>query len=291
MIAQTRPKINHIFLLGHPITHSLSPAMHNAALRAVGLDDWRYELLDRTRHELVDAVARIRAEDCVGANVTIPHKETIVKWLDDLAESARKVDAVNTLVKRDGKLIGENTDLYGFAETLRDAHIHPRHARVVILGAGGGARAIAFALAEAGAASIVLLNRATMRAAILADILHEHFPDLGLAVNLTDALKTANIIVNATAVGMSPNADESPMPTGYTFPHGAVVFDLVYNPPETQFLRDAKQAEARAIGGLGMLVHQGAAAFKLWTGRDAPVQVMFDAARQALKTQHAPRNT
>jgi shikimate dehydrogenase len=283
MIAQIHSKINRIFLLGYPIAHSLSPAMHNAALHAVGLDDWRYELLEKTRHELPDALARIRADDCVGANVTIPHKETVVKLLDDLAASARKVDAVNTIVKRDGKLIGENTEIYGFAETMREAHIHPRHARVVIIGAGGGARAIAFALAEAGAASIVLLNRTTMRAAILADILHEHFPHLALAVNLTDALKTANIIVNATAVGMSPDVNATPMPSGYTFPRGAVAFDLVYNPPETQFLRDAQQAEARPIGGLGMLVHQGAAAFKLWTGRDAPVPVMFEAARRELK--------
>jgi shikimate dehydrogenase len=273
--------MKRVFLLGHPIAHSLSPAMHNTAFRALDLD-WRYELLETPREKLPEVLTRLRADDCVGANVTVPHKEAIIHFLDDLGESARKIGAVNTIVKRDGKLIGENTDVYGFAQALRDARVNPRDARVVILGAGGAARAATFALGEGCAASIVILNRTAPRAAMLADTLRQHFPQLALAVNAIDALDDADIIANATSVGMSPRINESPMPYGCAFPRGAVAFDLVYRPTQTQFLRDAERAGARTIGGLGMLVHQGAAAFKLWTGHDAPAEVMFKAAQRQL---------
>lgn len=271
----------HIFLIGYPIGHSLSPAIHNAALRAVGLD-WRYELMETRPDEVPAAVARLRAADCAGANVTIPYKERIGEWLDGLGESARRIGAVNTVIKRDGKLIGENTDGIGFMQALRDAHIDPHRARVVILGAGGAARAIAFALAEAGAQSIVVLNRTPRRARLVVDLLSRHFPQLELGLNLAGALRSADMIVNATPVGMSPKPYESPLPTGSGVPRGTVVFDLVYCPAETQFLRDAARVGARPLGGLGMLVHQGAATFKLWTGREPPLEVMFDAARLAL---------
>lgn len=281
MITQTDPKIKRVFLLGYPVAHSLSPAMHNAAFRALGLD-WQYELLETPREKISEALARLRADEWAGANVTVPHKEAVIQFLDDLGESARKIGAVNTIVKRDGKLIGENTDVYGFAEASRDARVDLHDARAVILGAGGGARAVAFALGEGCAASIVILNRTAPRAAMLADTLRQHFPQLALAVNAMDALDDADIIANATSVGMSPRSNESPMPHGWAFPRGAVAFDLVYRPTQTQFLRDAERAGARTIGGLGMLVHQGAAAFKLWTGHDAPAEVMFKAAQRQL---------
>jgi len=274
--------MKRVFLLGYPISHSLSPAMHNAAFRAVDLN-WRYELLETPQEKLHEALARLRADDCGGANVTLPHKQAVMEYLDELSDTARAIGAVNTIVVRDGRLIGDNTDAVGFIAALRDARVDPRNVRVVIIGAGGAARAVAFALAERGAASIDIVNRTTSRATMLAEALRQHFPHLALGVNMAEALKDAHIIVNATSVGMSPNADESPMPRGCVFPRGAVAFDLVYRPMQTQFLRDAEKAGARPIGGLGMLVHQGGAAFKLWTGYEAPVQVMFNAALNALK--------
>src|SRR5512142_1216646 len=145
------------FLLGYPVGHSLSPQLHNAAFRALGMD-WKYELLETPHHQLAQAVDRLRKDDCGGANVTLPHKETITKLLDNLGESARQVGAVNTIVKRDGKLIGENTDLAGFMRALADARVDPRGARVIILGAGGAARAVAFALASAGISRLAIVN-------------------------------------------------------------------------------------------------------------------------------------
>lgn len=275
--------MKRLFLIGYPITHSLSPAMQNAALNAVGLD-WRYELLPATVDELPGAAARLRRADCAGANVTTPHKEAIIAFLDDLGDAARKTGAVNTVLKRDGRLIGENTDIEGFMQALRDAGIRPRNTRVVLLGAGGAARAVGFGLAEAGARRIVILNRSWMRAQQLVEMLRTHFPRLSLAINANDALNDADIVVNATPVGMSPNVHDSPMPPGTSCPRGAAAIDLVYHPAETRFLRDAARSGARTLGGrfaLSMLVYQGAAAFKLWTGYAAPVRVMLESAASA----------
>lgn len=275
--------MKRVFLIGYPIAHSLSPALHNAAFRACALD-WQYELLETPRDKLAEAVTRLRAADCAGANVTIPHKEAILELLDAVGEDVRKISAVNTIVKRADKLIGKNTDAYGFLQALRDAHVELHGRRVVVFGAGGAARAAAFALAGAGVASLSIFNRTALRAATLADFLQTYFPNLALNVNYAEALRSANLIVNATAVGMSPRENESPMPLGCTLPRDAIAFDLVYRPAQTKFLRDAEQAGAQVLGGLGMLVHQGASAFKLWTEHDAPVDVMFNAAREALRS-------
>lgn len=266
--------MKRVFLIGHQISHSLSPAIQHAALQAAGLD-WRYELLEVEWPRLPEAIAGLRAEECAGANVTIPHKEAVGQWLDELSATARKIGAVNTIFKQDGKLIGDNTDVVGFLQALRDAGVNPLHARVVILGAGGAARAVAFGLAEAGAHSVVILNRTASRAQALADALRGYFPGLGLGLNQPDALSNADIIVNATPAGNLANVAQSPMPLGSAFPPGAAAVDLVYRPSETRFLRDAAAVGARTVGGLGMLVHQGAAAFRLWTGRQPAVKAMF----------------
>lgn len=281
--------MKRVFLLGYPLGHSISPAMQNAAFRAIGLD-WQYELLETLPAELGGVVALMRADDCAGANVTIPHKQAIVELMDDVTARARKIGAVNTVFKRDGKLIGDNTDGHGFAQALRDAKVDPRDKCVAILGAGGAARAVAVTVSELGAVHIAILNRTLPRAQSLADFLRASFPNAVITVNDESAIAAAYLIVNATSVGMSPRVDESPMPIA--FPREAVAFDLVYRPAETPFLRDASRAGAQTIGGLGMLVHQGAAAFTLWTGRDVPVDVMFQAAESALReTEHATRNT
>jgi shikimate dehydrogenase len=272
--------MKHVFLLGDPVEHSLSPEMQNAAFGASGLD-WQYELLRTPRARLKETVARLRQDDCAGANVTVPHKEAVVEFLDDLTDHARKIGAVNTIVNRDGKLLGENTDVHGFTQALRESSVELRGARAVILGAGGAARAAVFALAIQNAERITIMNRTESRAQKLADDARAQFPKLAVEVNSVAAFATAHLIVNATSVGMSPNANASPMQ--WLFPRGAAAIDLVYRPLQTQFLREAERAGARPIGGVTMLVHQGAAAFTLWTGRDAPVELMLDATVKALR--------
>jgi shikimate dehydrogenase len=285
MIIQRETKIKAIYLLGYPLGHSISPAMHNAALRSCGLHGWLYAKLALPPDKMTAMVEALRAPECAGANVTIPYKQTIIPFLDELSETARQIGAVNTVVKRDDKLIGENTDAPGFVQSLRERRIHPRHACAIIFGAGGAAAAVAFALANEGARQLVVINRTAARAAELADRLRASFPSLELAVNSWEPLPRANIVVNATAIGMAPQAGASPLPPGQVIPHGAFVFDLVYNPPETQLLSEAARAGARCIGGLEMLVYQGAISFQMWTGNEAPLPVMQSAAKDALRQQ------
>jgi shikimate dehydrogenase len=283
VIIQRQAKIKRIYLLGYPLGHSISPAMHNAALQSCGLRGWRYEKLALPPDQMSAMQEALRAADCLGANVTIPYKQTIIPLLDELSATARQIGAVNTVVKRDGKLIGENTDAPGFLQSLREHRIHPRHALAIIFGAGGAAAAVAFALANAGARQLVIINRTATRGADLADRLNSCFPSLELAVNWWEPLSHANIIVNATAMGMAPQTDASPLPPGRTIPRGAVVFDLVYSPPETKLLREAANAGARCVGGLEMLIYQGAVSFQMWTGHEAPLPVMQAAAKHALR--------
>lgn len=279
--------MKRIYLLGYPLNHSISPAFQNAALQARNLRAVVYEKLALPSEKIETMLAAVRAEDCIGANITIPHKQVVMPYLDELSDTARTIGAVNTLVKRNGKLVGENTDAFGFIESLRQKHISPRNSSAFIIGAGGAASAVCYALATEGAREIILVNRTLGRAVDLADHLHEHFPDLDLAVNDWAALEYANIIVNASAVGMSPHKDESPLPAGSMIPGRAAVIDLVYNPPETPLLRLAETAGAQIVGGLEMLIHQGARAFEMWTGEPAPVEVMRAAAIGALREQSA----
>lgn len=273
--------LKRVFLLGYPVAHSVSPAMQNAAFRALGLP-WQYELLATPPAKLREVVARLRRADCAGANVTIPHKQAVFNLVDQVSETARKIGAVNTIINDHGRLIGDNTDVFGVLQTSAQAQIDPQAAQIVIMGAGGGARAVAFALAQAGAANICILNRTPSRAAELIDTIRTHFPHLSVAANCVDAIDHADIIVNATPIGMSPHVGESPMPRGKNFPRGVIAFDLVYRPLQTQFLRDAGIAGAQTIDGLGMLVHQGAASFQMWTKQNAPIEIMFAAALHAL---------
>ncbi len=202
---------------------------------------------------------------------------------------------MNTVIKQtrsDGtvKLVGDNTDAYGFMESLKARGVEVMGACAVILGAGGAAAAAAYALAAEGASEIVLLNRTLSRAVVLADNLNVKFPQIALALNDWDAIGRAQLIVNATSVGMSPHQNESPLPANAAIAPDAVLFDLVYNPPETRFLREAGAHGARVIGGLEMLIYQGARALELWTGKPAPVEVMRAAAERALQEMIAHAN-
>jgi shikimate dehydrogenase len=269
-------------LLGYPLSHSLSPAMHTAALEAVGLD-WCYDVMPVGASQLAQAVAAIRRPEYAGANVTVPHKERIVPLIDGLTPVADAIGAVNTLVKREGRLLGHNTDAAGL---LADLHAHgidlaKRYA--LILGAGGAARAAVAACASVGARLRVAARRREQAEALMRVGPVEVFD--WTPSDLVKAGEHCALILNATPLGMTPNIDASPWPAadGVPYPRGAFVYDLVYNPEETLFVRQARAAGLRATIGLGMLVEQGALAFELWTDETAPRDVMRRAAESLLR--------
>jgi shikimate dehydrogenase len=273
-------------LIGYPVKHSLSPAMHNSAFAASGLN-WCYVPLPVIPERLGEAIAGLRALGFVGANVTVPHKEVVMSYLDDVTPEAQAIGAVNTIVVREGELIGYNTDGQGFLTALSEGSFDLHGKQAVVLGAGGAARAVVYALAQAGT-QVTVLNRSPVHAQGLVQDFSPLFPALSLrALPLTwQALEEwtteAHLLVNTTPVGMWPDVDKSLWPEDLAFPSHLTAFDLVYNPRETKFLRQARSSGAKAIGGLGMLVHQGTAAFELWTGEKAPVEMMYEVASKTL---------
>jgi shikimate dehydrogenase len=274
-------------LIGWPVKHSLSPAMHNAAFQALGLG-WWYELLPVPPGQLGGALAGLSAGDFGGANVTVPHKSAVMAYLDEIDDAARSIGAVNTISVQGKRLLGHNTDAAGFVGALREAGLEPSGRRALVLGAGGAARAVAYALGQAGCA-VAIYNRTVKRAA---ELVHD-MQGLGLCAPVAwvpggtalDELDLArfDLLVNATAAGMWPNSEDTPWPEALSLPSHLTVFDLVYNPLETRLLRQARQAGARTIDGLGMLVWQGALAFELWTGQKPPADLMRAAALDALE--------
>ena len=268
-------------LIGYPVKHSLSPAMHNSAFAALDLN-WCYVPLPVHPDRLGEAVAGLRAMSFVGANVTVPHKEAVMSYLDHVTPEAQAIGAVNTLVMCEGRSIGHNTDWQGFLTALGEGGFDPHGKRVVVLGAGGAARAVVYALAQAGA-QVAVLNRTLARAQALVQGFSHLFPSLPLTLQtLKEQTAEAHLLVNATPIGTWPEVDKSIWPEDLAFPGHLTVFDLVYNPRQTKLLRQARAAGAKAIGGLGMLVHQGAVAFELWTGEKAPVETMYEAASRTL---------
>ncbi len=274
-------------LIGYPVKHSLSPAMHNSAFAALGLN-WCYVPLPVLPEQLGEAVAGLRALSFVGANVTVPHKETVMSYLDHVTLEAQAIGAVNTIVVREGRSVGYNTDWRGFLTALSEGGFDPQGKRAVVLGAGGAARAVVYALAQAGA-QVTVLNRTPARAQALIQDFTPLFPPLSLLSfpltlrTLEERTVEAHLLVNTTPVGLWPEVDRSPWPEGLPFPGHLAVFDLVYNPCQTKLLRQARAAGSKVIGGLGMLVHQGAAAFELWTGEKAPVETMHEAASLGIR--------
>ena len=268
-------------LIGYPVEHSLSPAMHNSAFAALNLN-WCYVPLPVHPERLGEAVAGLRAMSFVGANVTVPNKEAVMSYLDEVTPEAQAIGAVNTIVMREGKSIGHNTDWQGFLTALSEGGFDPRGRRAVVLGAGGAARAVVYALAHAGA-QVTVLNRTLARAQALVQGSSPLFPSLPLTLQtLKEQTTEAHLLVNATPVGTWPEVGKSIWPEDLAFPSHLTVFDLVYNPRQTKLLRQARAAGAKAVGGLGMLVHQGAVAFELWTGEKAPVETMYEAANKTL---------
>ena len=272
-------------IIGYPLGHSVSPAFQQAAFDHHGLDV-RFEVWETPPDSLREVVTGLRAPDALGANVTVPHKAAVIPFLDRLSEPARQVGAVNLIVNRDGLLEGHNTDTTGFLRALReDGAFDPTGKRALLLGSGGAARAVAHVLLDQGVAALTIANRTPERARQLAADLGSGASVSAVSLEASDLAVDGgwHLIVNCTTVGMrhSPGEGRSPISSA-SIPSGALVCDLVYNPPETPLLREAARAEARTLGGLPMLVYQGAEAFQLWTGMEAPLTVMFQAARQAL---------
>lgn len=280
---KTRP----FAVLGHPIGHTLSPAMHNASFHALGLDAI-YLAFDVHPDRLLEVLPAMRDMGFGGVNLTVPLKEVAFRALSDLDESARRVGAVNTVEFRpDGSLRGHNTDGAGFLLALREAFETGIEGKnVFVAGCGGAGRCIAITCAGAGAQTITLADADAARPSRVAAELGQLAPAVG-AVALpadagawTSAAREADLIIQATPMGMR-REDSSPLPAD-AFGAGQLAFDLVYMYPETAFMRTAKDAGARTANGLGMLLHQGADAFSIWTGRKAHVQSMRDALEQAV---------
>jgi len=270
-------------LIGDPVSQSVSPAMHNAALQALGLD-YAYLAFRVGAASLAAAVGGLRALDAAGFNVTIPHKASILPLLDELEPQASAIGAVNTVINRGGRLRGYNTDAAGFLAALKQHGVEPADKTIVLIGAGGVARAIAFALVSHGADLIVLARRLPAAEELGQHLGTEagHIKALELnRMNLKKFLEEADLLVNATSVGMTPDADRTPVPGDLLRP-GLKVFDAVYHPQRTRLLCEAEAAGAATISGLPMLVAQAALSFELWTGQKAPLELMARAGQEAL---------
>lgn len=263
-------------VIGWPLEHTLSPVIHNAAFRSLGID-WVYLALPVAPESLGDAIAGFRALGFMGVNVTMPHKETVIPHLDEISGDARSVGAVNTIQHIGGRLIGHNTDVDGFREfLLSDAGADVRGKSGLVLGAGGAARAVVKALADLGAGEILIAARRREQSENLVSL----GPGIATAVTWEEAATratSADVIVNATPLG----GDGGPLPDA-SFHAEQLVVDLVYDPPNTPLVEQAKAQGADGWGGLGMLVHQAAASFRIWTGQEPPIEVMSAAALHAV---------
>lgn len=276
-------------IIGYPIRHSISPVFQQAALDYHSLDA-TYQAWEVEPQSLPEFINGLRSPDTLGINVTVPHKEAVMAHLDRIDEWAATAGAVNTVVNDGGKLVGHNTDGSGFLRALEEhGHFSPEDRSVLIMGAGGSAKAVALALARRGVSRITIANRTLRRAQGLAELIGKHGPRVE-AIPLAPsedafvrAATACNLLVNCTTMGMKHGPDEkgSPIPA-QLIPSDVLVYDLVYNPPETPLLREAARSGAATLGGLPMLVYQGAASFESWTGKSAPVEVMLKAAKAAL---------
>ena len=265
------------YLLGYPVGHSMSPPMHNAAFKELGLNH-EYCTLGVHPDQLAETIGtKIRVDSFGGASVTIPHKIEIMKYMDELADSAIKAGAVNTIEKNGKILRGHNTDSVGGIRALTEVYGSIAEAKVVLLGAGGAANALAAEL-DPKVDELIILNRSIEKARKLS----ERLENAGYgSIKDQSSIESADILINTTPVGMSPNIGESPVKPEYLH-SGLLVYDIVYNPLKTQLLLDAEAAGARTLGGLWMLVYQGVEAYKIWTGIEPSAQTMYDAALTAM---------
>ena len=263
-------------LIGYPLGHSLSPKIHAAALSACGLQG-RYSLFPippEDKQGLKDMLARVRTGEITGLNVTIPHKQNVIELMDELTPTAKAIGAVNTIYMRNGKLVGDNTDAPGFLADMKNINKETStqvNKAAVVLGAGGSARAVVYALCNDGW-NVTLAARRIEQAQQLA----ESFTNYQLPItNLTNfPLSTFHLLVNTTPLGMTPNTETSPLPENVILSKHTFIYDLVYNPRETKLVRGARAQGLNASTGLGMLIEQAALAFEKWTGAKADRDAM-----------------
>nr|MDO8110863.1 shikimate dehydrogenase [Candidatus Sigynarchaeota archaeon] len=283
-------KTKILCVIGDPIEHTMSPAMHNAAIQALGLE-LVYVAFHVKQDQLKQAFDGFRALGILGINVTIPHKINVMQYLDDIDPVAKGIGAVNTVKNIGGKLHGRNTDADGAAQALKNGGVVLKASKIALIGAGGAARAVGFALVREGSNVTILARHDDVPAA--ADIVRDIkilFPsgkidscELGKE-SMDKVMPGANVVINATPVGMHPNANQCII-DATCFHSGMHAFDLVYNPHDTLFLKHAQSAGCKVVHGIDMLAHQGAMAFEWWTGTKPPVDIMRDAAIKVLSTR------
>ena len=267
-------------VIGDPIEHTLSPIMHNAAFEALKLD-YVFLAFKVKPAEVGNAISGMRALTIHGLNVTMPHKSTVINYLDEIDQASKTIGSVNTILNKAGRLFGFNTDGIGALKALRENGVEPRGKKVLLLGAGGAARAKAYTLAQE-ADELVILNRTAKPATELTNLLKKAFNKKVIANALTpgtikDNLVDSDVLINATSVGMKPNANQTPVAPEWLKADLAVM-DIVYSPVETKLAKDAKAVGAKVVSGVEMLIYQGAASFEIWTSGKAPVEVMRKAA-------------
>lgn len=287
LLPSVNGKTRILGVFGHPVEHSLSPAMHNAAIAALGAN-YLYIPFSVLPEDIGPAIRSIISLGIIGVNLTIPHKERVLPFLDRIAPEAQAVGAVNTVHNDKGKLVGYNTDGEGFAGPLKALGFELTTRRAVVLGAGGAARSVVFRLARENGV-ITIVNRTVERAERLAEEVRRVVSDArvdclasGDDAGLRERLAGAELLVNTTSVGMSPHeGDMPPIPPRALHPD-IFVYDLIYNPRETRLLAEARLAGCRTLNGVGMLAHQGAAAFEIWTGLRPDVGIMQAAVDEQL---------
>jgi shikimate dehydrogenase len=266
-------------LIGYPLGHSLSPKIHTAALKACELEgDYSlFPVHPDDKQGLKDLFARARSGEIVGLNITIPHKQNVIEFMDELTPTAKAIGAVNTIYVREKKLIGDNTDAPGFLADLKRVKKETStqvNKTAVVLGAGGSARAVVYALVNDGWNVTIAARRIEQ-----AEQFAQSFTDYKLPItNLTNlSLSTFRLLVNTTPLGMTPNIDQSPLPESTIFAENTFIYDLVYNPRETKLVKDARAQGLNASTGSGMLIEQAALAFELWTGHNPPRDILYAA--------------
>ncbi len=270
----------HYLLLGHPVEHSCSPIMHNTALQHYDIEA-EYHAINVKNSELTDLASFLNKDPFLGANVTIPYKRSIADYMDRINASAQQIGAINTIVKNEYQIEGYNTDYAGFMEPLQSYGFELEGASAIVFGTGGAARAIVYGLTEMGVEEIFLVSRSPNRITSYRD--HRRVQIVSYE-NWTSFAEDALLIVNATPLGMHPNVDSSPVrDQEKSYLEGKICYDIVYNPVETQFLKQATEAEAQTIDGLEMLIQQGSKSFELWTGHSFPINVVRDTLYEKFK--------
>lgn len=291
-------------LTGYPLGHSLSPKIHEAALRSCGLDGsyFLFPIPPDDQQGLRDLLGTLRQGEVSGLNVTIPHKQNVIPFLDELTPTAKAIGAVNTIYMWEHRLIGENTDAPGFLADLKkflgtatcfDGAQHRLlhgELKALVLGAGGSARAVVYALLQDGWEVIIAARRMTQTQQLVNSFTNYQLPVTALSLsdmettltNLPSLISNLSLIVNTTPVGMTPNIDQSPWPENLPLPPRAAIYDLVYSPPETKLVREAREQGLSAATGLGMLIEQAALAFEIWTGKNPSRKIMQASVEQSL---------